>query len=180
MYDSAVALAGKCNIFVPRLEVYEQGRDYFHRRQQAGDTVWAYSCCFPEEAWFLNKFIDQPHHYARLIHWACYACGITGFLHWGFNFWGPSFYGLNADARFKGDGFIVYPDCETGGVLPSIRGMATRAGIQEYELLTIAEAKHPGAAKALALSLARSFSDFEENPDMLDAAHVRLLALAEG
>jgi len=177
-YHSALELEGACNEFVPRLEVYEQGRDYFEKRQAAGDKVWVYSCCYPENPWYLNKFIDLPHHYSRLMKWACYACGITGFLHWGFNYWGPSLYGLNEDARFKGDGFIVYPDGGLG-VLPSNRGMATREGIDEYELMKIAEKKYPQAVKALALSLTRSFSDFNPDPAALEAARIQLLMMAE-
>lgn len=177
VYQSALDLAETCDEPVPRIDIFEQGRDFFEKRMAAGKKVWAYSCCYPEEPWFLNKFIDLPHHYSRLMKWACYACGITGFLHWGFNYWGPSLYGLNEEARFKGDGFIVYPD-EKLGVLHSNRGMATREGIDEYELMKIVEKKYPDAVKALTLTLTRSFSDFNEDPAALEDARIRLLMMA--
>lgn len=178
-YESALALEGACDEFIPRIDVYEQGADYFRRRQAAGDKVWCYSCCYPEENWFLNKFIDLPSRYSRMLYWAAYAQGITGFLHWGFNFWSTGLYGLDPAARFKGDGHIVYPDVENGGVYHSNRGIATMQGAEEYELLCIAARKYPTEAKALALQLTRSFSDFEDDPSLLEDLRVRLLQLCE-
>lgn len=181
MIESALALENECDIFVPRLNVYDEEKAYFERRQKAGDTVWCYTCCYPEEPWYLNRFIDQPARYTRLLKWGCFANGITGFLHWGFNRWHatPSVYGLNSEARFKGDSFVVYPDDENNTLLLSNRALATVEGVQEYELLALAARRHPEAAKALARSLVRSFSDFTDDAEKLEAAHSRLLALAE-
>ena len=177
MYESALALKDGCDEFIPRLEVFEQGRDYFARRQSAGDKVWCYSCCYPEESWYLNRFIDQPAMYARLLYWGCFAQDITGFLHWGFNYWGNSLYGLAPEARFKGDGFVVYP--AEGGVAPSVRLLLAAEGAEEYELFCIAAKRNAAAAKALALGIVRSFSDFCDDAAALEAARVQLLALCE-
>lgn len=179
MHESALELAGECDVFVPRLEVYEAVSTFFADRQKQGDTVWCYSCCYPEQPWYLNKFIDQPSRYSRLIKWACYSQGITGFLHWGFNFWDIALYGMDPASRFKGDGFIVYPDAAHRSLLPSNRGLATAEGIQDYELLKLAEKKDPDAAKAISLSVARSFSDFTDDPNRIELARVELLSLCE-
>jgi len=176
-YEPTLDMAEACDEFIPRLEVYEQGKDYYDKRVKAGKRLWCYSCCFPEDPWYLNKFIDLPHHYARLIHWACYANGITGFLHWGFNYWGGEMYGLAPMARFKGDGFIVYPDAEKHGVTFSNRALATWEGIEEYELMRILEKKHPGAVRAIAAGLAKSFHEFDPDPAALEEARRKLLAL---
>ena len=176
-YEPTLDMADACDAFIPRLEVYEQGKDFYDKRAKAGKRLWCYSCCFPEEPWFLNKFIDLPHHYARLIHWACYTNGITGFLHWGFNYWGGEMYGLAPMARFKGDGFIVYPDADKHGVTFSNRALATWEGIEEYELMRILEKKHPGAVGAIAMGMAKSFHEFEPDPDGLEEAKRRLFAL---
>lgn len=170
-------LAGACDQYIPRLEVYEEGADFYTQRQNKGDEIWCYSCCFPEESWWLNKFIDLPHRYSRLIKWACFSHGITGFLHWGFNYWGPSLYGLNPDARFKGDGHIVYPDAENNGLLLSARAVATCDGIQEWELLRMLKAYEPAAAMALAKRVARTFRDFDPDEDTVDQARRELLSL---
>ena len=170
-------LAGECDQYIPRIEVYEEGADYYLERQKAGDQVWCYSCCFPEVMGWLNKFIDLPPIYSRLMKWACFSHGITGFLHWGFNYWGNGLYGMNPDARFKGDGFIVYPDAANNGLMLSARGLNTRDGIQDWELLSLLEKKNPAAAKAIAHRIARDFTDLHTDPLSLEAARVEILTL---
>lgn len=178
MHESAEGLEGYCDQYVPRLEVYASDPAYYKARQAAGDTVWCYSCCFPEEPWYLNKFIDLPHSYARLLKWACFSQGITGFLHWGFNYWSmDSLYGLGGGARFKGDGFIVYPDVENGTVMMSNRGMNTLEGIEDWELLNLVSGKDPEKAKAIAARVALSFTDFVDDDVLLEAARAELLEL---
>ena len=170
-------LAGECDQYIPRIEVYEEGADYYLERQKAGDQVWCYSCCFPEVMGWLNKFIDLPPIYSRLMKWACFSHGITGFLHWGFNYWGNGLYGMNPDARFKGDGFIVYPDAANNSLMLSARGLNTRDGIQDWELLSLLEKKNPAAAKAIAHRIARDFTDLHTDPLSLEAARVEILTL---
>ncbi|MCQ2430724.1 MAG: DUF4091 domain-containing protein [Clostridia bacterium] len=178
MHESSEGLEGYCDQYVPRLEVYACDPAYYKARQAAGDTVWCYSCCFPEEPWWLNKFIDLPHSYARLIKWACFSQGITGFLHWGFNYWSmDSLYGLGGAARFKGDGFIVYPDAGNGTVMMSNRGISTTEGIEDWELLHLLAAKAPEAATAIAARVARSFTDFTDDDVLLEACRAELLEL---
>lgn len=179
MHSVGRALEGYCDQYIPRLEVYEEGADFYISRQKAGDTVWCYSCCYPEDPWWLNKFIDQPHIYARLIKWVCFTHGITGFLHWGFNYWSGEMYGLMPGARFKGDGFIVYPDPAHHQLLMSARGIATRDGLQDWELLHLLSAKNPATAHAIAARLARSFCDFTAQPAAMDQAVTELLTLLD-
>lgn len=179
-HTSGLGLEGYIDQYIPRINVYEEGADYYDRMRRAGAELWVYSCCFPEEPWFINKFIDHPHVHSRLMSWGCYARGITGFLHWGYNYWSEtSLYGTAPGARFKGDGFIVYPDKENLRVLPSTRLLATAEGIVEYELLKIVEKKDPSAATAICESLVRRFTEFTDDPDEVDAAHIRLLQAAE-
>ena len=180
-HEIALQLAGKCDQYVPRLEVYASDPYFYRERQKAGDTVWCYSCCFPEENWWLNKFIDLPHSYSSMIKWACYSQGITGFLHWGFNHWSErTIYGIQPNARYKGDGYIVYPDIENFGVLHSNRGVATREGLYDWELLHMLGQKDGAAALAIARSVARTFEDFTHNEADIDAARIAVLeALCE-
>ena len=170
-------LADACDQYIPRLEVYDEGADFYIERQKKGDTVWCYSCCLPEEPWWLNKFIDLPHRYSRLIKWACYSQGITGFLHWGFNYWGGELYGLSPEARFKGDGFVVYPNVASNGLYLSARAIATCDGIQEWELLRMLAAYDPQGAIQLAKRVARTFRDYDTNENTVDEARRALLTL---
>ena len=172
----SLELAGKCNQYVPRIEVYASDPYFYAQRQKAGDIVWCYSCCLPEENWWLNKFIDLPHSYSRMMKWACFSQGITGFLHWGFNYWGDkTIYGIQPHARFKGDGYIVYPDIEHFDVFHSNRGVATREGLCDWELLHMLAQKDAGAALAISRSVARTFEDFTDDATVIDSARARVL-----
>ena len=170
-------LCGYVDQYIPRIEVYEEGADYYLERRRAGDQVWCYSCCYPFEMGWMNKFIDLPPFYSRLMKWACFTHGITGFLHWGFNYWGISLYGLHPDARFKGDGFIVYPDAEHNSLLLSVRGLNTLDGLQDWELLNLLQQTNPAAAKAISRRIASAFNDLHTDPAALEAARVEVLTL---
>ena len=178
-YHSALELEGECDIYVPRVDVYDEGPEYFKRRQKTGDQLWCYTCCLPEDLWWLNKLIEQPASYSRLLYWGCYSQDITGFLHWGFNWWWTKESGLSPAVRHKGDGYIVYPDVETGGVQHSNRGISTIEGVEEYELLKIAERRHPEAAKALAKRMVSTFRHFCEEPEILEYTRIQLLELCD-
>lgn len=176
------ALGDACDIPVPRLEVFDADREYYTSHRAAERAVWCYSCCYPEEPWWLNKFIDLPARYARMIKWACYAQDISGFLHWGFNFWSEdSLYGLTPNARFKGDGFIVYPntEMENKGVLMSNRGLATTMGLEEWELLHQLGEKDAALAKTMACRVARTFRAFAEDPAALDDTRREVLFMLD-
>lgn len=163
--------------YIPRLEVYEEGADFYLERQRAGDQIWCYSCCYPFEMGWMNKFIDLPPIYSRLIKWACFTHGITGFLHWGFNCWDGLLYGMHPDARFKGDGFIVYPDVEHNSLLLSARGINTIEGLQDWELLNILSKTNATAAKAICRRVASAFNDLHADAYELEAARVEILTL---
>ena len=172
----SLELASICNQYVPRINVYAEDPYFYRERQKAGDEVWCYSCCFPEENWWLNKFIDLPHAYSRMIKWACFSQGITGFLHWGFNYWGDNtLYGMQPAARFKGDGYIVYPDVEHNDVILSNRAVATREGLYDWELLHMLAKQDAGAALAISGSVAHTFTDFTDDVTVLDTAREKLL-----
>ena len=179
-HPSGLGLQGYIDTYIPRINVYEPGADYYDRMRAEGKELWVYSCCFPEEAWWLNKFIDHPHNHSRLMSWACYKRKIQGFLHWGYNYWSEtSLYGTAPGARFKGDGFIVYPDKENLRVIPSNRLLATAEGIIEYELLKLVEKADPVEAEAICALLTRTFTDYDDDPEKIEFAHIRLLQAAE-
>jgi hypothetical protein len=100
-------------------------------------------------------------------------------LHWGFNQWFADLYGVSPNARFKGDGFIVYPNEEYNGVDFSARAVNTRDGIQEYELLHLLSLQSPQKAKALARKVGKSFLHFNHDENCVDIARKELLELLE-
>ena len=170
-------LCGYMDQYIPRIEVYEEGKDFYLERQRAGDQVWCYSCCYPFEMGWMNKFIDLPPIYSRLMKWACFTHGITGFLHWGFNYWDGTLYSFHPDARFKGDGFIVYPDAEHNSLMLSARGLNTLDGLQDWELLNLLHKKNPSTTQAIARRVASGFTDLHTDPLSLESARAEILTL---
>jgi hypothetical protein len=180
MIDVAKELTDECSLYIPRTDEYTKDPKFFKARQKKGDKVWVYTCCFPEEAWKLNKFIDLPHSYSRLLHWASFSEGVTGFLHWGFTCWYVSpLYGLVPHARFKGDGFIIYPDVENNSCKMSVRAVATRDGIQEYELLSMLAEKDKKLALKISKSVAKNFDEFNHDENSIDIARAKILNALE-
>lgn len=175
-YGMARSLGDNCDIPVPRLEIYQHDMEYFDEYREKGNKVWCYSCCAPNEPGWLNKFIDLPSRYSRMLSWACFTQELSGFLHWGFCHWDV---GSDPGNRFKGDGFIVYPDVPNNGVLPSNRGLATTEGMEEWELLTQLKKYAPDTAEALARKIAKSFDNFNPDPKALDAARAELLTMLD-
>lgn len=175
----ASTLGENCDIPVARLENHDYESNYYKAVKAKGNPVWCYSCCYPNESGWLNKFIDLPTRYSRIIKWVCYSQNITGFLHWGFNWWHEDGYGLNPNTTFKGDGFIFYPDKENNCLLMSNRGLATIEGLEEWELLNMLGKKYKYVAEAISKNIGCTFNSFDDNPDTLDKARADILTMLD-
>lgn len=82
--------------------------------------LWTYYCCCQENI-VSNHFISMPGARTRALATALYKYNITGFLHWGYNFYYSQlsrglidpFYEVSAINAFPaGDAFIVYPGAD--------------------------------------------------------------------
>ena len=171
-------LVGAIDVWVPQPPHYEKDIDFFRRRQKAGDDVWFYTCLSPKGK-YMNRFLDYPLLDVRLLHWANFKYGLTGYLHWGFNFWvGDPFRETEAGiagvgALPPGDTHMIYPGRR--GPLSSIRLEAMRDGIEDFELLRLLQEKDTRAAKRICDSVVRSFTDYSLDPVALRAARLRLI-----
>ena len=65
--------------------------------------------------------------------------------------------------------------CGIEKILHSNRGVATREGLYDWELLYMLGQKDPAAALAISRSVARTFEDFTDDAAVIDAARARLL-----
>ena len=110
--------------------------------QERGDTVWAYVCNYPL-APYLNVKVDDEGIVSRVLFWQFYQRDIEGFLYWSTCYWTDDPWG-DVDTfgnGIYGDGILTYP--ATAGVVgpyvPSIRLKIVRDGIDDIELLYLAE-----------------------------------------
>lgn len=179
MHESCISLEKYMDFFIPRIDVYERNIEYYNNLKENGKEMWVYSCCYPEEGWWLNKFINYGAIRSRQIEWACFSQDIVGFLHWGFAYWVGDLYGIDVNARFKGDGFIVYPDGENNSIIMSMRGVGTNEGSIDYELLTLLAEKDKNLAKTFSKKVAESFTKFNKDNRSAEKARAKILQLLE-
>lgn len=156
-------LAEPINIWVPQLNYLKQNFDFYKQHQKSGDEVWFYTCMYPQGE-FANRFWELPLIKTRILHWINFKYGITGYLHWGYNFWNDNPYkntGFEHTKMPDGDEWIVYPGID--GPLDSIRFEALRDGVDDYELLSMLAESNPAAAKRLVEKHILAFDKYNTN-----------------
>lgn len=148
------------DIWVPILDLLDKDYDYFEGRQSKGDEVWTYTCTGPQGN-YANRFIELPLIKTRILHWINFRYNITGYLHWGFNYWNdqPFDETVQPDTDWPGgDSYIVYPGYKK--LYSSIRLETMRDGIMDYELLKMLSQKHPDKAKEICSQIVYSFNRY--------------------
>lgn len=146
-------LVGSIDVWVPQLDHLHQASDYYAARRAAGDEVWFYTCLYPQGE-YANRLMELPLVKTRLLHWINDRYGLTGYLHWGYNYWGKDSPYLVTNREHgggtvlpAGDAWIVYPGPK--GPIDSIRFEAMRDGIADYELLQMLRERRPEEADLL-------------------------------
>jgi len=178
----AKEIAGAIDIWVPLTSEYDVSKDFFIQRQKAGDEVWFYTCLAPKGK-YMNRFIDYPLLATRLLHWANFKYGVTGYLHWGFNFWPADPY-KDLEPNWggstflpPGDSHIVYPGKHT--LLSSIRMEAMRDGLEDFEMLQLLAKRNPGKAREISDSVIKSLTDYSIDTVIFRKARLALLNALE-
>lgn len=180
----AELLGDEVDLYIPDFGAAELELDFYREAsKKSGKEVWPYCCCIPYKSWFLQRFIDTPLVRSRLIGWATYSRGFTGFLHYGYSYWQRTeqFYPYSTEmySAHKGDCMLIYPSPEDNSYKISARYINIRDGAQDYELLKIAEKYDKVKAKELSNSIAAGYTEFTEDEKMLVNARRELLKLAE-
>ena len=144
----------------------ENGYDYADNQ-----IPWLYHAMGPQGEG-LNRFIRIPLYKTRLIHWLNYRYHTVGFLHWGLNYWEGAPDGdpwKNASGSYLGgDMWIIWPGYQK--VYPSIRLVAMRDGIRDYELLRMYEDKFGrAAADAICREIVTDYKTYNRDPKAIRA-----------
>lgn len=138
-------LEGYLEVWVPQLNFLEQWLPRYRQAQERGAELWFYVAWVPQGQ-YPNRLIDYPLIKTRILHWFNHFTDAIGFLHWGYNFWGPPF----DEQLAPGDNWIVYPGKEAPR--SSLRYEAMREGIEDYEYLCLLEEEAAQVAKRLNLT----------------------------
>ena len=115
-------------------------------------NLWTYYGC-TQNKHVSNRFFNMPSARNRIIGMQLYKYNISGFLHWGFNFW-LSQYSIkpidpfkNTDANYafpSGDAFMVYPG--ESGPVESIRLQVFHEALQDLRALQLLDRQRTGNA----------------------------------
>jgi hypothetical protein len=178
-----VEIAGSIDVWVPVLGFYDMKRDFFAQRQKLGEEVWYYTCLIPTGK-YMNRFVDYPLIDVRLLHWANFKYGVTGYLHWGLaSYYEKPFDDLEIPMdpphghMPPGDSHIIYPG--RNGPLSSIRFEAMRDGLEDYELLRLLAARDPKAAASICDRVVPSLTDYTRDPQFFRNARLELIEKLE-
>lgn len=108
--------------------------------------LWAYYCCV-QRTEVANRFFAQPSARNRILGIQLYLYNISGFLHWGYNFYNSSHsreklnpYAMtdSGHAFPSGDPFVVYPGPELMPI-ESLRLRVFHQGLQDLRALQLLE-----------------------------------------
>lgn len=153
------------------------------------DNMWCYYCC-SQCVKVSNRFFSMPSARNRIIGVQMYKYGMSGFLHWGYNF----YYSEHSVRRIdpyaetdgggafpSGDAFSVYPYKD--GVIPSLRQKVFANALEDIRLLQLLENKI-GKARVVELLDALSggeltFSSYPKDESFFAELYRRVFALLD-
>lgn len=175
-------LGGGIDIWVPKQDTYEKWRDEYEILKAAGEEMWFYTCAFPAGP-AMNRSMDLPLTVSRLILWMGAYYRLSGFLHWGFNYYIGDDIWHSACCPHKGallpagDAHIVYPG--EHGPWRSLRFEAQRAGAEDYELLVQALTAAPEKTESIIRSVCTNFRSYTHDGSEVISARNKLIYLLE-
>ncbi len=172
---------GYLDVWVPNLDNLNENRDHYLKlREEAGFDLWFYTCMYPTGR-YPNRFLDFSLLKTRILHWINWRYRLSGYLHWGLNYWTQDpFHGdrIRGDLP-PGDCWIVYPGPD--GPIESLRWEQMREGLQDFELLWMLGQKDPDRADAICADLVPDPLTYKRDWRNLRAARRALVeAIAEG
>lgn len=175
-------LGGGIDVWVPKQDTYEKWRPEYEALKAAGEEMWFYTCAFPAGP-AMNRSMDLPLTVSRVVLWMGAYYRLSGFLHWGFNYYIGDDIWHSACCPHKGallpagDAHIVYPG--TDGPWRSMRFEAQRSGAEDYELFMQALATAPEKVDDLIRSVCRNFRSYTHDGSAVLTARAELLQLLE-
>lgn len=175
-------LGGGIDIWVPKQDTYEKWREAYETLKEAGEEMWFYTCAFPAGP-IMNRSMDLPLTASRAVMWMGALYRLSGFLHWGFNYYIGDDIWHSACCPHKGallpagDAHIVYPGPQ--GPYKSMRFEAQRAGAEDWELLEQAFRRAPEETENLIRGVCTSFRDYTRQGSVLLEAREGLIRLLE-
>ncbi|MBR0460017.1 MAG: DUF4091 domain-containing protein [Victivallales bacterium] len=160
--------------------------DYIDKLQKKGNKIgWYFNMAYPKMP--TSNVIDCPGAVNRIQLFFQWKYHVDMSLYWCAHHWNSDTYKNPVLHKSRGNGMFFYPDQEDG-FTPSIRSELLRDGIQDYRYLHFldtlfrekgakADAKLASEVKdILAVTWAKSITDYPEDPETIEAQHRRMVA----
>lgn len=129
-----INFSNRLDVWVPKLTHFDRWRDAYENRRSDGE-FWYYICCHPIGPHYPNRFMDLPGTRIRVLHWINFTENLSGYLHWGLNYWSNDPFGAPTKQYGPGDTHTIYPG--KSGPLDSIRWELERESVEDFEYLTL-------------------------------------------
>ncbi|MFI4911846.1 MAG: carbohydrate-binding family 9-like protein [Sedimentisphaeraceae bacterium JB056] len=152
------------------------------KRRKQGKGVWFYHCASPYPP-YPNRHLDDPLSCSRLFPWLSFKINADGYLFWAANNYrtadpykssiGPLPGGITNPGHPPGDDWMYYPGAE--GLLGSMRMLAFREGLTDYDLLSMLAEKDSETAGQILEQIIRTPVNYEKDPAAYRAARKQLL-----
>ena len=141
-------LQGSVDIWAPNINPTRFRQADVDREHRRGRETWWYPS-ITTWAPYPTLFIDELRPTPRALGWLAWQHDIDGFLYWSATHWhevddpyeDPATYN-ETDVDGNGDGVLVYPGAPVGlpgTPVPSVRLLQLRDGIEDHDLLTLAD-----------------------------------------
>jgi len=183
-YDNLAIQNGRSDIICPISDTF--GRQGFceavqKRVTENGDRAWWYVCCGPTGK-YNNMFVHLQGTRHRLLFWQQYQQGLTGLLYWDSVYWekaNPWFSSVTWNSHNAcGDGSWFYPGPAVGlgEPVPSLRLKNIADGLEDYDLLRMAEAEFGrGYCLEKAAQLSTALTKYTRDPAKVEQVRVSIL-----
>ena len=177
-------LARNIDVWVMHLGTIESKQEVVQQQAREGRELWFYTALSPRGR-YPNRLIDFSLLKVRILHWLNYKYGLTGYLHWGANYWsGDPFQNTEPvinQGRTKlppGDAFITYPNRAGKTFYSSLRLEQMSEGIEDYGLLSELGKRNPAEAQRIAGQAMQTFTDYVRDPKRFREIRRELLEAA--
>jgi len=163
--STAPELRGSVDIWAPNISARTfRVADVVRERRAGRDTWWYPSVTTwqPQPSLFVDDVRPSP----RALGWLAWRYGVRGLLYWSATHWHEvndpwkdSATYRETDAVGNGDGVLLYPGSRVGlrgRLLPGVRLLQLRDGIEDHDLLTLASCAATPAERMRLDSAARA------------------------
>jgi hypothetical protein len=186
-------MTNRVNLWCPNSQHFDGSpatRPALDQRRRLGEPIWWYVCCGPGEP-YNNFFIEMPAMSHRMLFWQQKRENVEGLLYWSATYWAPNMTKdpwtdmatvKDINPKLRGDGSLFYPGKPVGieGPVSSLRLEVIRDGLEDFDYLTLADAKlGKEATLPYVTKLAPDLKTYEHDPLALEKVRRELGDLLE-